>query len=201
MKQSVQSINLVIAETSPIVRIGLSSMFKRMQSIHIQPIEATSPEGLENCLHTHTPQILLVNPTFGGWFNIEAIKSDPIHSNIKCIAINCNIIDHTVLKAYDEQITLYDNIEAIESKIIRTLNISSNEENEGSMLSEREKEIVICIVKGMTNKEIADMLYISPHTVMTHRKNIARKLEIHSTAGLTIYAIINKLVELSEIKL
>ncbi|MBQ8594070.1 MAG: response regulator transcription factor, partial [Bacteroidaceae bacterium] len=61
--------------------------------------------------------------------------------------------------------------------------------------------IVICVVKGMTNKEIAEKLYLSPHTIMTHRKNIARKLEIHSTAGLTIYAIVNKLVELSDVKL
>ena len=52
----------------------------------------------------------------------------------------------------------------------------------------------------MTNKEIADRLYLSVHTVNTHRRNIARKLEIHSIAGLTIYAIVNKLVKLDEVK-
>ena len=52
----------------------------------------------------------------------------------------------------------------------------------------------------MTNKAIADKLYLSIHTVITHRRNIARKLQIHSPAGLTIYAIVNKLVELSDIK-
>ena len=67
-------------------------------------------------------------------------------------------------------------------------------------LSPREREIVVCIVKGMTNKQIADKLCISTHTVITHRRNIAAKLQIHSAAGLTIYAIVNKLVELSEIK-
>lgn len=67
-------------------------------------------------------------------------------------------------------------------------------------LSAREKEIIVCVVKGLTNKQIADTLYISPHTVITHRRNIAAKLQIHSAAGLTIYAIVNKLVELSEIK-
>lgn len=67
-------------------------------------------------------------------------------------------------------------------------------------LSAREKEIIVCIVKGMTNKQIADVLCISTHTVITHRRNIVAKLQIHSTAGLTIYAIVNKLVELSEIK-
>lgn len=67
-------------------------------------------------------------------------------------------------------------------------------------LSMREKEIIVCVVKGLTNKEIAEELYISTHTVITHRRNIASKLQIHSTAGLTIYAIVNNLVELSEIQ-
>ena len=67
-------------------------------------------------------------------------------------------------------------------------------------LSAREREIIVCVVKGLTNKQIADALCISTHTVITHRRNIASKLQIHSAAGLTIYAIVNKLVELSEIK-
>ena len=67
-------------------------------------------------------------------------------------------------------------------------------------LSAREREIIVCVVKGMSNKEIAEALCISTHTVITHRRNIASKLQIHSAAGLTIYAIVNKLVELSEIK-
>lgn len=67
-------------------------------------------------------------------------------------------------------------------------------------LSVREKEIIVCVVKGLTNKQIADALCISTHTVITHRRNIASKLQIHSAAGLTIYAIVNKLVELSEIR-
>lgn len=70
----------------------------------------------------------------------------------------------------------------------------------GDQLSQREKEIIIHVVKGLTNKEIAEKLYISVHTVITHRRNISKKLEIHSPAGLTIYAIVNKLVELDEIK-
>ena len=53
----------------------------------------------------------------------------------------------------------------------------------------------------MTNKEIADHLFISINTVLTHRKNISRKLNIHSIAGLTIYAIVNKLVNLEDVKI
>ena len=58
-------------------------------------------------------------------------------------------------------------------------------------LSDREKDVIISLVQGMSNKEIADHLFISVNTVITHRRNIARKLQIHSPAGLTIYAIVN----------
>ena len=68
-------------------------------------------------------------------------------------------------------------------------------------LSQREKEIVSCVVKGMSNKEIAEHLFISPHTVITHRKNISRKLQIHSPTLLTVYAIVNKLVDIGEVKI
>lgn len=78
---------------------------------------------------------------------------------------------------------------------------SSALETGAEVLTDREKEIVCCVAKGMINKEIAEALFLSIHTVMTHRKNIARKLQIHSVAGLAIYAIAHKLVELSEVKL
>lgn len=66
-------------------------------------------------------------------------------------------------------------------------------------LSDREKDIIACVTKGMSNKEIADSLYLSVHTVTTHRRNISNKLQIHTTAGLTIYAIANKLVNIEDI--
>lgn len=74
-------------------------------------------------------------------------------------------------------------------------------ETQPEQLSQREKEIVECIAKGMTSKEIADKLCLSVHTVTTHRRNITGKLQIHTSAGLTIYAIANQLVSLDEIKL
>lgn len=66
-------------------------------------------------------------------------------------------------------------------------------------LSEREKEVLVQIVRGLSNKEIADVLCISMHTVISHRKNITRKLNIHSSAGLTIYAIVNKLIDINNL--
>lgn len=73
--------------------------------------------------------------------------------------------------------------------------------NADETLSDREKDVIVSLVQGMTNKEIADHLFISVNTVITHRRNIARKLQIHSPAGLTIYAIVNKLVDISAVKL
>jgi regulator of cell morphogenesis and NO signaling len=69
----------------------------------------------------------------------------------------------------------------------------------GEELSNCEKDVLIKIVEGLSNKEIADSLYLSTHTVMSHRKNIARKLNIHSIAGLTIYAIVNGIVNLDDV--
>lgn len=66
-------------------------------------------------------------------------------------------------------------------------------------LSQREKEIIRCVAQGKSNKEIADQLCISVHTVATHRRNIASKLGIHSQAGLVIFAIINNLVDINEV--
>ncbi len=71
----------------------------------------------------------------------------------------------------------------------------------GDALSNREKDVIICVVQGMSNKEIADSLCISTNTVITHRRNIAKKLQIHSPAGLTIYAIVNNLVDISSVRL
>lgn len=73
--------------------------------------------------------------------------------------------------------------------------------NSDEALSDRERDVIISLVQGMSNKEIADHLCISVNTVITHRRNIARKLQIHSPAGLTIYAIVNNLVDISSVKL
>lgn len=74
------------------------------------------------------------------------------------------------------------------------------EDEKADVLSQREKEIVICIAKGYSSKETADRLSISIHTVATHRRNISAKLQIHTEAGLTIYAIANGLVTMDELK-
>lgn len=87
------------------------------------------------------------------------------------------------------------------SPVTRNIAAEGSESVPGDILSDREKEIVRCVAKGMANKEIADKLCLSIHTVTTYRRNIASKLQIHSPAGLTIFAIIHKLIDIAEIKL
>lgn len=86
------------------------------------------------------------------------------------------------------------------SKNISTMVFKSGPDS-GDLLSDRERDVVVCVVQGMSNKEIASSLFISLNTVITHRRNIARKLQIHSSAGLTIYAIVNGLVDIGNVKL
>ena len=84
------------------------------------------------------------------------------------------------------------------------LSEEQNENNEmpkTDLLSDREKEIVACVAKGLSNKEIAEYLFLSINTVTTHRRNIAKKLSIHSSAGITIYAIVNHLVKIEDVSL
>ena len=160
------SLKIVIAETSVIIRSGLTAVLKRIPNLNAHPIEVSSPESLQNYIHMHPADI------------------------------------NNILKEYDENFAMCDDVDVIASKINHLLHTEEEEEkdSEQETLSQREKEIITCVVKGMTNKAIADKLYLSIHTVITHRRNIARKLQIHSPAGLTIYAIVNKLVELSDIK-
>ena len=193
---------MAIAETSVIVRTGLALVLKRMQGMKILPIEVVSPDSLADCMRLHKPDVLIINPAFPGYFDIRKFREDPQHAGVKCIALLCSMGDNSILKYYDDTFSLYDDPEDMKEKLNRMLNLSGQEDGRGGqeVLSSREKEIVTCVVKGMTNKEIADALFLSTHTVITHRRNIARKLQIHSPAGLTIYAIVNKLVEIQDIK-
>lgn len=73
-------------------------------------------------------------------------------------------------------------------------------EEERRELSEREKEILVSVAQGLLNKEIADKHHISINTVITHRKNITRKTGIKTVPGLTVYAILNNLIDINSIE-
>jgi len=82
----------------------------------------------------------------------------------------------------------------------RTVLESLQEASAGDVLSAREQEILVCVAKGMLNKEIADALDLSIHTVITHRKNITRKTGIKTVAGLTVYALLNHLIDMNSVE-
>jgi DNA-binding NarL/FixJ family response regulator len=199
--KSQEIIHIAVADTSIIVRSGLVAVLKRLPDLNIQTIEVTSKEGLQHCMEAHCPDILIVSPLFEGWFDLDSFKQIYGQQELKVVALVSVVMDANQLRGYDEQINLFDDVDKLTQKVASLMNVAADDENELDALSQREKEIIGCIVRGMTNKEIAEKLFISVHTVITHRRNITRKLQIHSAAGLTIYAIVNKLVELGEVKM
>ena len=195
-------IRIAIAETSVIIRGGLTAALKRLPNVKVQPIELLSIEALHDCVRTQCPDMLIVNPAFGDYFDIGKFREETSGKKIRVIALVTSFVDASLLSKYDESISIFDDLERLSKKISGLLNVPSEEEDleNQDALSQREKEIVICVVKGMTNKEIAEKLFLSIHTVITHRRNISKKLQIHSAAGLTIYAIVNKMVTLNDVK-
>lgn len=120
-----------------------------------------------------------------------------LYKNEEWLGLHSEMEDHIFVPAIrriERQMKQND----VSAKISKMIN--QNPDN-SEALSDREKDVIVSLVQGMTNKEIADHLYISINTVITHRRNIARKLQIHSPAGLTIYAIVNNLVDISAVKL
>lgn len=129
-----------------------------------------------------------------------------------------NKLSATLYDIYNTERWLYQHVE-VEEKIFipairrleercrqndvtsRISNMIGTNNDKQESLSEREKDVIICVVQGMSNKEIADHLCIALNTVITHRRNIAKKLQIHTPAGLTIYAIVNNLVDISAVNL
>jgi DNA-binding NarL/FixJ family response regulator len=193
------SIKITLAEPSVIIRDGMLSILRRLNTLHTEVFEVSDMEQLKNSLNWQKPDVLMVNPAFLGSFSLQQIKKDAGNDQLRCIALQHALADNNTLKAYDEIISIYDSADQIKEKLTKIIH-EPEEDRRHESLSSREKEVIVCVIKGMTNKQIADALNLSTHTVITHRRNISAKLQIHSTAGLTIYAIVNKLVELSEVK-
>jgi regulator of cell morphogenesis and NO signaling len=122
-----------------------------------------------------------------------------IYENEVWLRQHAEVEDHIFVPAIRrlEQIVKQNDVTKNISEMVFKGGIGQNPE----ALSDREKDVIVSLVQGMSNKEIADHLCISTNTVITHRRNIARKLQIHSPAGLTIYAIVNGLVDISAVKI
>ncbi len=197
------NLKIAIAESSSIIRSGLEVQMKKLSGFRFQFIEIAEKDHLTNVISKYKPDILIINPEMVASNVLQQIKEEAANPILKCIALLSTLIDKNVLRVYDEQITIYDSTEELKQKFDQLCEeeeiTEEKESDEQQVLSPREKEIVVFVVKGLTNRDIADRLFLSTHTVITHRRNIARKLQIHSPSGLTVYAIVNKLVELSDI--
>ena len=112
------------------------------------------------------------------------------------IGMQSAIVDATMLRRFTAVATLYTPDEELHRMIVEASDMPA-EHNfaESHELSERERDVLVLVAKGLTNKEIASELNISPHTVISHRKNIVHKTGIRSVAGLTVYAVLNKFID------
>lgn len=197
-----ERICVAVAESSPVISAGLSVCLRRLPGLQVNPVEVKAYRDLLDCISTRRPDIVMINPDFGGVFDPARLRADLPGAEFRLVAVETGRLPAHVKALYDESVSVVDDLSTIAEKIRRL--VSGPDEpatDDREPLSQREREIIALVAKGLTNKEIADTLFLSVHTVITHRRNIARKLEIHSATGLTIYAIVNHLVDLSDIHL
>ena len=192
-------VKFIVAEPSYLIRKGITSIINRIEHASVIK-EVDDLEEINSIILKYTPDFLVLN------LNLYSHLNDFRNSNIKLdlrtkgIAINTGNSDELLHDVnFREVINLGDTKAEIFEKITNLI----LETDKGKIvpgiineLSEREKTILMYVAKGLTNKEIADKLFLSTHTVITHRKNITTKLGIKTISGLTVYAILNNIISL-----
>jgi DNA-binding CsgD family transcriptional regulator len=128
-------------------------------------------------------------------FSLEKVKTKNPECNI--LTFNSNLINREAQPYIDRLVYPEASESELQSHFEMFFKIKEKEETSSgdNTLSEREKQVVQLVALGKTNKEISDTLHISPHTVITHRKNITSKLGIKTIAGLAVYAVLNGLID------
>jgi len=183
---------------SPIIAGGIETLIGSIADINATIYTLTKNDIIHE-IQSFKPSLMIVDPL---WTPVELLDSVREASvvRLRIAAVYCSALPPDIVKGFDETISIYDSVDSIAQILGRMTDGDDNDDERSCELSPREKAVVIGVVKQMSNKEIAAELHVSVNTVMTHRRNIAGKLKIHSPAGLTIYAIVNKLVKLDEIK-
>jgi len=201
-------IDILIANNNLIVGEGLKTILQsRLRNRVLGVVE--SKEAMVKSSKKYFPDIIIIDYS-NDLFGLESISEiKKIYKNSRILAITDIQPKQTIIKALKSGVDSYllddcqkpEILEAIEDTyqgkqfycghVIDIISEKDNDEHGcgGISLSEREIEIIKLIADGLTNKEIADKLCLSTHTVNTHRKNIMNKLGIKNTAGIVIYAV------------
>ena len=193
---------LVVIEPSDIVIAGLKALLAPQPEFEITNSFTELSHFVERQATLH-PDIILLNPTLPDYSKRQNVKSCLTGtSEALLFAIVYNYVEQETLKQYNGVIEITEDIAMIVRKMRQAIESQQNnlDSTENYELSERENEILASVAKGMTNKEIADYHNISIHTVISHRKNITRKTGIKTVSGLTVYALLNNLIDQSDIE-
>jgi len=187
-----QIIDIIICDQSDMLKFGLVEILKKNSQSDFPVKLCNNIDEVNHYLKITSTQILIASPDF---LNSMDLKK---YSFLKTVALVYAYYNPQILKKYDGVIHFNEtgiNILNLLNSLIK----SSIDEPENSkvdeLLTTREKEILKLLVSGSLTKEISDQLFISIHTVNNHRKNIIRKLGISTISGLTIYAVINKIID------
>lgn len=184
---------LLIVESSEVIIEGLKAILE--EQIRFKVLEPEmSAERVEERVLAARPEVLLINPTLVN--NLSRLRAD---NSMAVVALVYQYVERDVLKQYDAVIDIRDS----RAQVIETLSQALPSEADASTgsyeLTKRETAVLVQLAQGKTNKEIADALNVSVHTVISHRKNITHKTGIKSVAGLTVYAMLNNLIDESSL--
>ncbi len=181
---------------SPIIDAGLRVLLGRLNDRGVD-IVTISHANMRDDIVAIRPSLLIVSPTMLTTMSVNEIRR-LTDRQMPIVLITGGQTPEVAMREFNAVITLYDSHEQIVDKLRGV--VSDNTDDTAKEISPREREVIIGIVKGLSNKEIANEINVSVNTVMTHRRNIARKLSIHSPAALTVYAIVKKMVKIDDIK-
>jgi DNA-binding NarL/FixJ family response regulator len=185
---------VIICESSEMIAIGLADIIDGLAQLDVVA-RLDSPEHLSEKIVTTEANLLIINPALLGYQNKEfLLQLGKEHPNVCMIALVTSCLDHSLLTPYNGIIEINDTRAQIISKMNEFAESKTSKNNDDVELSKRETDVLVAVAKGMMNKEIADQMNISIHTVISHRKNITRKTGIKSVSGLTVYALLKDLI-------
>ena len=186
---------VIICEASEIIANGLAEIIDSMAQFDVVA-RLESPERLSEKILATDANMLIVNPSLLGYEGKEFLHNlSKEHPHLVLIALVTACLEHACLAPYGGVIELYDTKQKIINKLNEWVKDNSPKKSDDVELSKREMDVLVAVAKGMMNKEIADQMNISIRTVISHRKNITRKTGIKSVSGLTVYALLNNLID------